>query len=150
VILPFPASGHIAPFIPFARSLARYGVAITFLCPRHELSKVSALVDDERFDARENVKLVTFEVPIEGGLNMASFDDLKRFMYENVAKFDAIVGRLMGEPRTIEYPSHCDGGAPVCIVSDMFLGFTQVSFRILGQAQFFGHVPYSGPRECKP
>jgi UDP:flavonoid glycosyltransferase YjiC (YdhE family) len=69
VILPFPASGHIAPFIPFARSLARYGVAITFLCPRHELSKVSALVDDERFDARENVKLVTFEVRIEGGLN---------------------------------------------------------------------------------
>jgi hypothetical protein len=52
-------------------------------------------------------------------------------MYENVAKFDAIVGRLMDQPRTIEYPCHCDGGASVCIVSDMFLGFTQVSFRIL-------------------
>jgi hypothetical protein len=38
VILPFPASGHIA----FARSLARYGVAITFLCPRHELSCASS------------------------------------------------------------------------------------------------------------
>jgi hypothetical protein len=55
VILPLPASGHIALFFPFARSLARYGVAITFA-------------------AR----------------------------------------------------------APVCIVSDMFLGFTQGSFRILG------------------
>jgi hypothetical protein len=32
----------------------------------------------------------------------------------------------------------------LCIVSDMFLNFTQVSFRILGQAQFFDHVPYSG------
>lgn len=136
VIFPFPASGHIAPFIPFARSLARYGVAVTFLCPKHELSKVRSLVEDESFDARGNVKLVTFEVPIEGGLNMASFDDLKHFMYENVEQFDRIVGQLMGESRTIEYPSHCDGGAPVCIISDMFLGFTQ------GTAEKFNILRY--------
>ena len=129
VILPFPASGHIAPFIPFARSLARCGVAITFLCPNHELPKVRAYLEDESFDARENVKLVTFEVPIEGGLDSARLEDLKVFMYGNVEKFGAIVGQIMGEPRTIEYPSRSDGGAPVCIVSDMFLGFTQVRRR---------------------
>jgi hypothetical protein len=114
-------------------SLAVCIEAITFLCPRHELSKVSALVEDERFDAWENVKLVTFEVRIEGGLNMVLFDDLKPFMCENVAKFDAIVGRLLDQPRAIEYASQWDGGAPVCIVSDIFLGFTLVSFRILNR-----------------
>jgi hypothetical protein len=69
-------------------------------------------------------------------------------MYENEAKFDAIVGRLMDQPRTIEYPSHCDGGAPVCIVSDMFLGFTQVSFRILDSHSSSIRYPSleSGPR----
>jgi hypothetical protein len=114
-------------------SLAVCTEAITFLCPQHELSKVSALVEDECFDARENVKLVTFEVRIEGGLNMASFDDLKHFMCENVAKFDVIVGRLLYQPRAIEYASHWDGGALVCIVSNMFLGFTLMSFRILNR-----------------
>ncbi|KAG0577479.1 hypothetical protein KC19_5G159600 [Ceratodon purpureus] len=137
VVFPFPASGHIAPFIPFARSLARYGVAITFVCPKHELSKVMrSLVEDESFDARENVKLETFEVPIEGGLDMASFDDLKHIMYENVEKFDKMMGKLMGVSRMIEYPSHCNGGAPVCIISDMFLGFTQ------GTAEKFNIVRY--------
>jgi hypothetical protein len=69
-------------------------------------------------------------------------------MYENVAKFDAIVGRLMDQPRTIEYPCHCDGGASVCIVSDMFLGFTQVSFRILDSHSSSIRYPSleSGPR----
>lgn len=131
VLFPFPASGHIAPFIPFAKSLARDGVAVTFLYPRHEFSNVKSLVEDDSFDARENVKLLLFEVPIEGGLNFASVNVLKDFMYENVEKFDAIVGRLMGESRTIHYPMQCEGGPPVCIVSDMFLGFTQARMLLL-------------------
>jgi UDP:flavonoid glycosyltransferase YjiC (YdhE family) len=122
VVFPFPASGHIAPFVPFARCIASHGVAITFLYPKHEYARVREL---ESFDARENVELVAFDVPLAGGLSFSSFDALKYFMYDNVAQFDAIVAQFMDRPRTIQYPTPCDAGPPVCIVSDMFLGFTQ-------------------------
>lgn len=124
VVFPFPASGHIAPFVPFARCIASHGVAITFLYPKHEYARVREL---ESFDARENVELVAFDVPLAGGLSFSSFDTLKYFMYDNVAQFDAIVAQLMDRPRTIQYPAPCDAGPPVCIVSDMFLGFTQAT-----------------------
>ena len=128
IMLPYPPAGHSTPFIHFAKGLARLGVAITIIVPDSGLSRFQKqLTEDPTFEARSNIHLVPFEFPVA---DLDPLHPLKKWMYSKSDMFSDIVGGLMTDaaesPMMVQYPSRSEAGPPVCILSDMFLGFTQV------------------------
>lgn len=128
IMLPYPPAGHSTPFIHFSKGLATLGVAITFIVPDSGLSRFQKqLTEDPTFKARSNIHLVPYEVPVAG---LDPLHALKEWMYSKYDMFSDIVGGLMTDaaesPMMVQYPSRSEAGPPVCILSDMFLGFTQV------------------------
>ena len=133
VVLPFPAAGHSTPFIIFAKCLAKLGVVVSFIAPQITLSHFNKK-DDESSDeaAHRNINPVPFDLPIDEGVDTVKMDIVKVWMRSNVEMFSDIVGRLMTtESPTVHSKPSSGGnsGPPLCIISDMFLGFTQVCMR---------------------
>ncbi|KAG0582237.1 hypothetical protein KC19_3G045100 [Ceratodon purpureus] len=128
VLMPYPSVGHSAPFVHFAKHLARSGVAVSFIAPDAELAIFNdLLLGDAAFEARQNINVVPFAFPIhQEEMDPAYFFSIRDWMQSNADKFHEILARLMSEePRTVCYPGDAAAGFPVCIISDMFLGFTQ-------------------------
>ena len=129
IMLPYPPAGHSTPFIHFSKGLATLGVAITIIVPDTGLSRFQKqLTEDPTFKARGNIHLVPFEFPVA---HLDPLHPLKKWMYSKFDMFSDIVGGLMTDataesPMMVQYPSRSEAGPPVCILSDMFLGFTQV------------------------
>ena len=132
VVLPFPAAGHSTPFIIFAKCLAKLGVVVSFIAPQTTLAHFNKK-DDEA--AHPNINPIPFDLPIDEGVDPVTMDIVKFWMRSNVEMFSDIVGRLMTteSPTVRSKPSSGDNssGPPLCIISDMFLGFTQVCMRVL-------------------
>lgn len=134
VVMPFPAAGHSTPFIIFAKCLARLGVVVSFIAPQTTLSQFNKK-DDESSDeaaAHRNINPVPFDLTIDEGVDTVKLDLVKFWMRSNVEMFSDIVGRLMTteSPTVHSKPSSGEkSGPPLCIISDMFLGFTQVCMR---------------------
>jgi hypothetical protein len=122
VVLPFPAAGHSTPFVIFAKCLAKLGVVVSFIAPQTTLSHFNNKDSDEA--AHRNINPIPFDLPIDEGVDTGTVDIVKFWMRSNVEMFSDIVGRLMAtESPTVRGDN---SGPPLCIISDMFLGFTQV------------------------
>jgi hypothetical protein len=132
IMLPYPPAGHSTPFIHFSKGLATLGVAVTIIVPDTGLPRFhKQLTEDPTFKARANIHLVPFEFPVDAG-SLDPLHPLKQWMYSKSEMFSDIVGGLMTDaaesPMMVQYPSRSEAGPPVCILSDMFLGFTQVQY----------------------
>ena len=128
VLMPYPSAGHSAPFVHFAKHLARRGVAVTFLAPDAEIATFERLlIGDAAFVARGNIAVVPYAFPIhQEEMDAVYFFYIRDWMQSNAHTFVDILAQLMREPRRIPYPNDAAAVAPVCIISDMFMGFTQV------------------------
>lgn len=129
VMVPFPAQGHITPFIHFAKILACYGITTTFLTPPIKLSGLTALTEDYTFEARHNIKLASFTFPAGLEANdKDKFEDVKRFMEgdDMAMQLEELITSLIAASVVIQSPSTSQIGPPACIISDMLIGRTQV------------------------
>lgn len=119
--MPYPSVGHSAPFVQFAKHLARAGVAVSFMAPDAEISSFThLLIGDAALEARHNITVVPFAFPIhQEEMDVVYFFSIRDWMQANAEKFHEIIACL----------DDAAAGPPVCIISDMFLGFTQVSSR---------------------
>jgi hypothetical protein len=111
VLMPYPSAGHSAPFVHFAKHLARSGVAVSFIAPDAEIATFRRLLLGDA--ASNNITVVPFAFPIhQDHMDAAFFFHIRDWMQSNALTFHHILARLPGPP--------------VCLISDMFLGFTQV------------------------
>jgi len=117
VVLPYPAKGHSIPLLHFAKRLHGMGVVVTFVNTFSHLSR-------EHFRTLDGldisaIRVVPLGVPPaegegEGGLPYA------KHVNGLVPEAEAMVAELFAGKDEDDAP------APDCIVSDMFLGWTQV------------------------
>lgn len=129
VVMPFPAAGHSTPFVIFAKCLAKLGVAVTFIAPQTTLSRFNDTKDDDDAAARRNINLVPFDLAVDEGVDSEKLETVKFWMRNNAEMFSDMVGRLMTTESQAVHSKHSSvdaSGPPLCIVSDMFSGFTQV------------------------
>jgi hypothetical protein len=143
VAFPFPAQGHIAPMVQLSKALASYGIAITFIIATPHLASVRALVEDS-FEGHGKIQIICFDIPPQYvNTNMHTLIDLMFYLAKNKHEvFAEIVQKLMApqdvtafnhhQPSPISHSSSSTIGSfwfssPVCIISDMLLGWTQVS-----------------------
>ncbi|CAK9195400.1 unnamed protein product, partial [Sphagnum troendelagicum] len=141
VAFPFPAQGHIAPMVQLSKTLASYGIAITFIIATPHLASVRALVEDS-FEGHGKIQIICFEIPPQYvNTDMHNFYDLMFYLPKNKHEvFAEIVQKLMApqdvtafnhhQPSPISHSSSSTIGSfwfssPVCIISDMLLGWTQ-------------------------
>ncbi len=152
VVFPFPAQGHIRPFLQFSRTLvAEYDMDVTFVTTAPHLDRcrraLLELEEDARFKAhsRNNIQLVSLEIPAEMkskflNIDTTSFVGVERTVrnlrdiFAEVMKglimaasssSSSFVGTIKNPPGGASPTSH-HFGPPSCIISDMFLGWTQV------------------------
>lgn len=112
VFMPYPAAGHSGPYVHFAKHLSRCGVAVSFIAPDSELSSFNSVFKDASL-----VTVVPFVFSIhQDKMEIAFFFRIRDWMQSHGDMFHDIIAHL----------EHGDAGPPVCIISDMFLGFTQV------------------------
>jgi hypothetical protein len=150
VVFPFPAQGHIRPFLQFSRTLvAEYDMHVTFVTTAPHLDRcrraLLQLEEDVRFKAhsRNNIQLVCLEMAAESG-KTTSFVGLERTVrnlrdiFAEVMKglimaasssYSSFVGTVKNPPGGAPPTTH-HFGPPSCIISDMFLGWTQVGIFI--------------------
>ncbi len=151
VVFPFPAHGHIRPFLQFSRTLvAEYDMDVTFVTTTPHLDRcrraLLQLEEDARFKAhsRNNIQLVCLEIPAESG-RTTSLVGLERtvrnlrdifaevmkglIMAASPSSSSSFVGTIKNPPGGASPTSH-HFGPPSCIISDMFLGWTQVGIFI--------------------
>jgi UDP:flavonoid glycosyltransferase YjiC (YdhE family) len=131
VAFPFPAGGHLARFIPFAKSLARNGLTITFITTIPHLANARrALVENNSFEARENIRLVSFDLPAEyaevNRKNFIAMIQVTNNMRDQLCELMTGLMKPNGVTSDISQSSDSRFGPPVCIISDMFLAWTQV------------------------
>lgn len=161
VVFPFPAQGHIRPFVHFSKRLAAdYDIAITFITttPHLESTRRELLLqleekkdeqeegEEERFKAiyktsNNNIQLACFHLPAEyAEVTSDNFLDLAQSVHNLQDSFAKLMKKLMmgssSSACTIAPSSAMSSSTssshtesfqpPVCIISDMFLGWTQV------------------------
>jgi hypothetical protein len=129
VAFPFPMQGHINPFVFFSKRLAECGIAITFITTTpHLASTRRALLEDESFKAHGNIEVVCFDIPMRfAKLNYQSFVELKHVANNMGDRLTELMKKLMASNASIIDPSSSSCfGPPVCIISDMYLSWTQV------------------------
>ncbi|CAK9222127.1 unnamed protein product [Sphagnum troendelagicum] len=128
VAFPFPMQGHINPFVFFSKRLAECGIAITFITTTpHLASTRRGLLEDESFKAHGNIEVICFDIPMRfAKLNYQSFVELKRVANNMGDRLTELMKRLMASNATIIDPSSSSCfGPPACIISDMYLSWTQ-------------------------
>lgn len=118
VVLPYPAKGHSIPLLHFAKRLHGMGVVVTFVNTFSHLAR-------EHFRTLDGldisaIRVVPLGVPPaegegEGGLPYA------KHVNGLVSEAEAMVAELFAGK-----DDDSDAPAPDCIVSDMFLGWTQI------------------------
>ncbi|CAM6043631.1 unnamed protein product [Sphagnum compactum] len=130
VAFPFPAGGHLARFFPFAKSLARNGLTITFITTIPHLANARrALVVNNSVEARENIRLVCFDLPAEyaevNRKNFIAMIQVTNNMRDQLSELMTALMKPNGVTSDISQSSDSRFGPPVCIISDMFLAWTQ-------------------------
>jgi UDP-glucoronosyl and UDP-glucosyl transferase len=123
VLCPFPAQGHISPFLSLATRLHQYrpGLIITLVSTPHHIRSIRSSLPA---DSRLNLHSLPF-YPADHGLpaGAESTADLPVAQFITFFKateslypaFDNFISSLI---------SNASGRAPLCIVSDFFLGWT--------------------------
>lgn len=110
VAFPFPEGGHVTPFLQFSKILANNGITVTFITTTTLLSSASKpLQDDPEFP---NIHFVVFEVD-------PSIKERFKAAAAMKEQFEELLRSLVS-PDSI-------AGPPSCIISDMFLGWTQAT-----------------------
>lgn len=115
VVLPYPAKGHSIPLLHFAKRLHSMGVMVTFVNTFSHLAR-EHFRTLEGLD-RSTMRVVPLGVPPREGEGTSSLPFIHH-VNELVADSELLVEGLFSQP---------GDAPPACIVSDMFLGWTQVS-----------------------
>ncbi|KAH7365363.1 hypothetical protein KP509_18G023100 [Ceratopteris richardii] len=120
VVVPYPAQGHINPCMQLAKQLASRGFTITFVNTDHNHARIlashsqhSSIWKDEGLDIR--FASIPDELPDHHD-RMADLASLSQAVDDQMpAHFEALVAELCSS----------DDSRPTCIVSDLFMNFTQ-------------------------
>lgn len=112
-ILPFPAAGHTRPAIQLARKLLSHGVRLTMF-------NIFESLEDEQLAALRAINLPVVNLGVRPAttrvLGLPYFDQTESLQGD----LETVLENLLGA---------ADGAAPAltCIISDIFLGWTQAS-----------------------
>lgn len=120
VVVPYPAQGHINPCMQLAKQLALQGYTITFVNTEHNHARIvasqpqqAALLQEEGFDIR--FKHIPDGLPQDHN-RMSDLGILSHAIDTHMpSPFEALVTDLCS----------VDDSCPTCIVSDVFMLFTQ-------------------------
>lgn len=113
VVLPYPARGHSIPLLHFAKRLHAMGVTVTFVNVFNHLSK-------EVFRSLEGLDLTALRVVPLGDCSLEpGGGSLPYIRHTESLEPEA---ELLLESLFAQDPE----SPPACIISDMFLGWTQV------------------------
>lgn len=115
VVLPYPAKGHSIPFLHFAKRLHSMDVVVTFVNTFNHLSKEHFRTLDGLQDSG-TMRVVPLGVtPKDEGAGSLPYVE---YVNDLVPDGELLMTQLLSE-----YPD----APPSCIVSDMFMGWTNVS-----------------------
>ena len=126
-ILPYPSTGHTQPAIQLARKLLSHGVRLTMF-------NIFESLEDEQLAALRAINLPVVNLGVRPAttrhLGLPYFDHIESLEGE----LETVLGNLLGA---------ADGAAspPTCIISDIFLGWTQASPKSDYLVFFFWHHP---------
>nr|UXB92755.1 glycosyltransferase [Helleborus thibetanus] len=138
VLFPFMAQGHINPFLDLARRLSSHlppPLTITIISTQANIINLRP-----RFHSYPTIHFaeIAFENPVQNTDSLSSLAAIARFYRTAESHLQLPFRHLIGE-----ITRSSGGKPPLCIISDMFLGFT------VDVAHEFGskHVPFytSGP-----
>lgn len=115
VVLPYPAKGHSIPLLHFAKRLHSMDVVVTFVNTFSHLSTEHFRTLDGLDSS--SMRVVPLGVTPPEGEGSGSLPYVKR-VNELVSDAEVMVAKLFSEN---------EDAPPACIISDMFLGWTQVS-----------------------
>lgn len=115
VVLPYPAKGHSIPLLHFAKRLHSMDVVVTFVNTFNHLSREHFGTLDGLDDS--SMRVVPLGVSPPEGEGSGSLPYVEH-VHELVTDAEVMVAELFAAN---------EGAPPACIVSDMFLGWTQVS-----------------------
>jgi hydroquinone glucosyltransferase len=132
IILPYPARGHSIPLLHFAKHLHSLGVTVTYVNVFNHLSKdvfdmldVNATEEEEKDDqdhsnrnrSRRSIRVVQLGVPPVQAKAVKSLPYVRE-VDTLVEATEEMMEKLFAEN---------EAAPPACLVSDMFLGWTQAS-----------------------
>lgn len=127
-ILPYPAAGHTRPSIQLAKKLLAHGVRLTMF-------NIFESLEDEQLAALRALNVPVVNLGVRPAttrvLGLPFFDYVESLEGE----LETVLGNLLG--------AAADGAAPAltCIISDVFLGWTQASPNSDYLFFFFWHHP---------
>jgi hypothetical protein len=107
VAFPFPAQGHIAPMVQLSKTLASYGIAITFIIATPHLASVRALVEDS-FEGHGKIQIICFDIPPQYvNTNPHTLYDLMFYLPKNKHEvFAEIIQKLMAPQDVTAFNHH--------------------------------------------
>jgi hypothetical protein len=123
VAFPFALKGHMGPFMQFSKSLANYGIDVTFITTSPHLASTQNF-----FKAHHNVHIACFDMPTEHGeVTPDNFRIMAHHINNLRDAFFELMKALFAQDGTsiTSLPSLSHFGPPLCIISDMFLSWTQ-------------------------
>jgi len=115
VVLPYPAKGHSIPLLHFAKRLHSMDVVVTFVNTFNHLSKEHFRTLDGL--GGSSMRVVPLGVTPPEGEGHQSLPYVEH-VNELVTDAEVMVAELFAKN---------EDAPPACIISDMFLGWTQVS-----------------------
>ncbi|KAJ7548937.1 hypothetical protein O6H91_07G033700 [Diphasiastrum complanatum] len=123
VVFAFHAQGHIIPAFNFSKQLASKGLFISFVCAEHRMPGVRKIHESQ--GSSSNIRLAALPERVPAGKlgvdqGLESFEYLVDIAETMEHDFELLMLDLLATQQSCSSP-----GAPICIISDLFLGWTQ-------------------------
>nr|ASK39401.1 UDP-glycosyltransferase [Ginkgo biloba] len=129
LVFPIPAKGHLIPLLDLSYVLASHGLSITILSITNEVSHLQPLLDTAASNALQIQPLI-LSIPAIQNIEELPLSQIPVFLQSLQTLADPLEQWFLQQQEQIS-----DGfgfGPPVCMISDIFLGWTQETATKLG------------------